>query len=758
LNFELKEDTVDEKSMLMPDSINFMSVQARGPPPPPQAPMRSAAPQKHRKRMAKKMVKQEAKQSEEMQEDENDFAEECMPQMEAKPYYEKLDATKEYAETHYFGITDINTFRTLVPISEFYAELARAFLNGSNDILSESFLQCTRNQTDSYAALAFSALPFRAARHGFESQERGYVLTANSNFLVFHKVLEAVQPDFTDALLVAQKYFDPSDRMCLEDGQQVEKPVKQFLKDKFYGCQVILSNTSSKTFNVDVVAEIPEGAVPLVQLDYSFVKSLTVASYSTTSFEFFFYFPLSGSYRHFPANVSVKGVVKAVARSQTLAVTDTPSLDNLESFQDIVSSGNADLIMRHLADKNLFSSDIKLDSVLWLARDPEQYTCLLSIYRNKRVFHPSLWAFSVVHNDLETFSELLQSRHDILKSLSLNYTSKLLPAPRNYRHLDYFPLVNARAHKLGTKTMITNTKFKTVYRQFLIQLAEKPSLDSYDYIALAHYWVLQDRLSEAKSILDSHLADCSSLQLDYIRAYLDLPHAADIAKRYSAYPVKAWRDLFGQVSSQLVEAQEASEYREAHRIDEPNLSFTVEVGGVVKLEHTGLSEAWLSVYEVDLEVLFCRNPFFSHGNQDFSFVTPNFKSKLGLDPEARRTSVTLPKQYQSKNVMVEVEYNGNRRAVSYFATSLKVQVLELYGQLKVTSSEFRALPLTYVKAFARFKSGETKFYKDGYTDIRGRFDFVSLNTDLLKQVDRFALFVEHEKFGSLTVEASPPPQ
>jgi hypothetical protein len=585
------------------------------------------------------------------------------------------------------------------------------------------------------------------------------VLTANSNFLVFHKVLEAVEPDLTDSLLVAQKYFDPSDLTYTdEDGQQVEKPVKQFLKDKVYGCQIILSNTSSKAFNADIVAEIPEGALPVNQLDYSFVKSQTVNSYSTASFAFHFYFPFAGTYRHFPANVAVKGIVRAVARSQTLRVTESIELESLESFRDIVSSGNAELILKHLAEKNLFASDFALEDVLWLARDPALYASLLSIFRQKCVFDARLWAFSILHCDLAAFSELLQSREDVVKSLSLNFTSPLLPKARPYRHLDYFPLVNARAHKLGTKARITNTKFKGVYRQFLLQLAEKTSLETYDYVALAHYWVLQDRLNEAKDLVDSRLADCDSLQLDYIRAYLDLPNAVEIAKRYSEYPVKAWKELFADVSGQLAEAHELSDYRETQRVDEPDLSFTVEQGGVVKIEFTGVKEAWLSVYEVDLEVLFGRTPFFSQSSQDFSFVTPNFKAKLQLDPEARQTSVELPPQYQNKNVLVEVEFNGIRRTVSHFATSLKVQVLELYGQVKVTSGDFRPLPLTYIKAFARLKSGTTQFYKDGYTDIRGRFDFVSLNTDQLKQVDRFSLFIEHEQFGSLTVEASPPPQ
>jgi hypothetical protein len=674
-----------------------------------------------------------------------------------KPYYEKLDSTKEYAETHYYKVPNVSQFRSLVPFSQFYADLARAFLDGKDAVLGESFIKCTTSPTDSYAALAFTDLPFRPARQGFEPHERGFILTANSNFAVFHKVLEAVEPEISDSLLVTQKYFDYNDRFYIdEDGDSVDKTVKQFLKDKVYGCQVIISNTSSKNLSVDVVAEIPEGALPVVEQDYSFVKSLTVSSYATSSLEFHFYFPSTGSYRHFPANVAIRGVVRAVARSQILTVIDRPSLESLESFKDIVSSGDTELIIRKLSEKNLLAQDFNLDDVLWMARDPALYSALLKIFRQKSIFDDRLWAFSVLHSDVESFKELLESREDIASKLSLYSQSSLAPR-RQYRHLDYFPLVNARAHQLGSKSKITNTKFRQVYRDVLMELAEKPALETYDLVAIAHYWVLQDRLLEAKQLIDTRLGDVRGLQLDYIRAYLDLPNAFDLASRYSSYPVKAWKDLFAEVTAQLTEASQLSEYHETQQVDEPDLVFTIGGGGVVRLEYTGVTEATLSIYEVDLEVLFCRNPFFSASSQDFSFVTPNFKTKIQLDPERREASVSLPEQYQNKNVLVEVEHNGVKKSTSHFATSLKVQVLELYGQVKVSSADFKPLPLTYVKAFAQLYSGENQFYKDGYTDIRGRFDFVSLNTDLLEQVSRFSLYIEHEQFGSLTVEASPPP-
>ena len=64
--------------------------------------------------------------------------------------------------------------------------------------------------------------------------------------------------------------------------------------------------------------------------------------------------------------------------------------------------------------------------------------------------------------------------------------------------------------------------------------------------------------------------------------------------------------------------------------------------------------------------------------------------------------------------------------------------------------------VTMADAYARMSGGEVRFYKDGYTDLRGRFDYASLSTDELDRVERFALLVLHDEHGALIREAAPP--
>jgi hypothetical protein len=53
-------------------------------------------------------------------------------------------------------------------------------------------------------------------------------------------------------------------------------------------------------------------------------------------------------------------------------------------------------------------------------------------------------------------------------------------------------------------------------------------------------------------------------------------------------------------------------------------------------------------------------------------------------------------------------------------------------------------------------NGQVKYYKDGYTDLRGRFDYTSLSTNDLPAVRRFAILVMNKTRGAVVREIAPP--
>lgn len=55
-----------------------------------------------------------------------------------------------------------------------------------------------------------------------------------------------------------------------------------------------------------------------------------------------------------------------------------------------------------------------------------------------------------------------------------------------------------------------------------------------------------------------------------------------------------------------------------------------------------------------------------------------------------------------------------------------------------------------MKCFAKYKNGELKFYKDGYTDLRGKFDYLSLHADSStssSDIEKLAIFIMSDSLG-----------
>ena len=138
-------------------------------------------------------------------------------------------------------------------------------------------------------------------------------------------------------------------------------------------------------------------------------------------------------------------------------------------------------------------------------------------------------------------------------------------------------------------------------------------------------------------------------------------------------------------------------------------------------------------------------------------IKPNASARIVLPEGKDEHEFKLPADYQNKNVLVEVLGGGQKQAQAYYAHDLKVKMTENYGRLQVLNAkDDRPLPKAYVKVYAKRKDGSVKFYKDGYTDLRGKFDYTSLNTDEINNVERFAVLVMHYEHGALVKEAAPP--
>ncbi len=301
----------------------------------------------------------------------------------------------------------------------------------------------------------------------------------------------------------------------------------------------------------------------------------------------------------------------------------------------------------------------------------------------------------------------------------------------------------------------------------------RPKLDSTDWMTVTYYLLLQDRIGEALATFARVQSDALPMQVqyDYMHAYLDFfsnDHALarGIAEKHREHPVERWRLRFNEVLNQLDEAagkdvaKRDGEDREQMQGElaksDPTLELMVEARKV-KLRQQNVESCEVRYYQMDIEFLFSANPFVQQEGGSFAFIQPIRTDVHELGVERAELEFDLPEEFRNANILVEVQAGPIVKRQAYYANALAVQVMENYGQLKVTQAEAGLpIPRTYVKVYERLAGGRVRFRKDGYTDLRGRFDYASLSGQGRTQAERYAILVMSEKDGALIREVAPP--
>ena len=83
----------------------------------------------------------------------------------------------------------------------------------------------------------------------------------------------------------------------------------------------------------------------------------------------------------------------------------------------------------------------------------------------------------------------------------------------------------------------------------------------------------------------------------------------------------------------------------------------------------------------------------------------------------------------------------------YSYSTFKVNVNINTGMVKVCDEALKPLARTYVKCFAKYSNQSVEFFKDGYTDIRGSFNFCDMKKSNLTNITKFALYVNNKEHG-----------
>ena len=689
--------------------------------------------------------------------------------------YTAMEKTREWVENNYYELPIEQQTADLIAVSAFWRDYAER--DTAAPFLSSNLADASRNFPEMMFALAVLDLPFEAKEHKVEQDGAKIVLTASGPAVVFHKEVTPVEPrQDAPPILVSQNFFRLDDRFRMVDNERVDKFVTgEFLKQVVYGCQVVATNPTSSRQRLDVLLQIPEGAVPIERSKYLKTHSLALEPYNTATLEYYFYFPGEGTFEHFPVHVAKGGELVAFGSPVTMNVVAEPSTVDKTSWAYISQHGSDEDVYGYLQNENIHAVD--LDLIAWRMKDAAVFTRTLELLRQRRAFSPTLWSYAIQHNNAAAVREYLQFRDDFVSQCGAAIDSPLLTLDpvlrKTYQHMEYSPLVNARAHKLGPRRVIVNERLAAQYTRLLNVLACRPVLDQHDLMSVTYYLLLQDKIEDGLAYLAKvQPAELDTrLQYDYFACcaafYTEEPDkAAAIASSYEAYPVDRWRKLFANVLAQAEEITSArtavineksrEQLQDQLAQTEPDFEFKVEAKQIT-VTYQNLAACRVAYYPMDVEMLFSRSPFVKQGADHFSTIRPNFVEDRELPADQTTATFDLPERFRSSNVMVEITAGGKKKTQAYYASNLAVQVIENYGQLRVTSLETgQPLPKVYVKAYARMQGGEVKFYKDGYTDLRGRFDYSSLNTDELDYVERFALLILSETDGAAVREAAPP--
>ena len=694
---------------------------------------------------------------------------------EMQQLFRQVDKTQEWAENNYYKLPIQQQNSGLVKVNQFWRDYAAH--QSDSPFYSVNVAEASNNFTEMMFAISVLDLEWKPGKHKSETQDNKLTLTAASPLLMYHDQIRPAKDGRKEtSVLVSQNFFQVNDRYRYEGPDRLDKFVTdEFIKQTAYGCQVVVTNPTSAKQKIDLLLQIPRGSMPLKSTKETRSVHLELDPYRTSSIEYFFYFPESGDYAHYPVNVAKNEEVIAFAESTVFNVVDQPSKIDKTSWAYISQFGTEQEVLDYLDANNLQRTD--MNKIAWRMKEKSFFNQIVSYLGRNHIYNPTLWAYGVKHDAADNIRQFLNFSDSFVNTTGPYIDAELLTndrvARKSYEHLEYEPLINARAHQLGKQRQILNNRFYAQYHRLLWIAGCKRKLGDHDLMALTYYLILQDRISEAQSFFAEVNSESlkTRLQYDYMAAYLDMFNekpdvARAISTRYANYRVDRWRKAFLEIANQLNEIDGKStdlvdnENREnvLDSVAAKTSSFDFKVDAKqIELNFQNMKRVQVNYYVMDVELLFSRNPFVQEFSGELTYIRPKKSEWVELPESGVTHKWALPKELDRSNVLVEISGGEQVKSQAYYAHAMNVQMIEKFGQLKVADAKSgRQVPKTYCKVYAQMKDGTSRFYKDGYTDLRGRFDYTSLSTNDLDNVNKFSILVMSDELGATVREAIPP--
>ena len=682
-----------------------------------------------------------------------DMAKSMKRRSQNRQFYRPPERTKEWVESHWYKRRHSEDTSKLVSPNRFWRDYAEAIAKGETDAFRSANIIYVKDFSGMIAALATS-------RVGFEAKNGESVVFSRSGRM------SSAASATRDTVRIERHFFEADETN--EDGSPKEA-TDEFVRGRVYFAETIAINPTVKRRRVRIVSQIPEGAFALKGCGAVEDKTLVVGAYGTGVLpKAYFYFPLvEEGLGKTPDAVALERGERVGAGGEFVCnVVSESAKRDTTSWRYVSQKATKGEVLEYLKTKNLVNVD--LTKIGWRFADGEFAKKALEILESRGAYCQGLWLAGFKWKDTydaRRVKEALSRRENVKKLAPLFgpvFKSSLVEIEPEeadlFEHREYWPIINARVHAKGGAATIANAALAKEYRAFLDVLAAKRELSARDRLLAAVYLIAQDRIPEAEAhIAAVDVADVETkMQLDYMKAYLAFAHgdAAEgrkIAAKWAKTTVGIWQKRFNEVVAQADEALGGG--ADGGRMGDasaPSLAMRADMdGGVAKgviLTASSLERCTVKAYPVDVEIGFSKNPF---GGASATVggllgLKPAWSKEVALD-DGNETRVSLPEKLRRANLVVVATGADGRAEERLELTSgaIDVQVSRETRQLRVRDLKGKPLAGAYVKVYVRDAAKtDTKFHKDGYTDLRGAFDYEAVSTDTDFRPAEFAIFVQ----------------
>ncbi|KAG9395109.1 hypothetical protein J8273_0328 [Carpediemonas membranifera] len=688
------------------------------------------------------------------------------------------------------------------------------------------------------AVLALTALPARSKPHTPVVTHQGGLMTATiapaTPAIVFFTEQRPAKITTDASILVRDSVFDPAG--IPSEGQQRAYMLRpQVLPGRIVGIETALTNLTTTATRVHIDLRLPEGALPVGSTTTMSSSAVELRPFSTHTIIRFLYFPATGTFEATPAHVSRDGVLIArSARTQPFLVVDTLDETTERTWAEIAVDGTLSDIVDYLTKCDLARTS--LEPIYHRCSNINTWDAIVDALTRLGHFDAKVWAFALLHKKdkhVRTWLQMAPRAKLIRTQLRPDFSSSLVDVndvlDGLHRFLEYRPIINDRALKVGGKLQIDNDRLREHYKKHLaVMLYRNPA--PMDLLATVYYHILLDREIEARKLvgrIQEHFDQVSAatspvlfsdmpapipfrcdacqtviqttchscgvcgnfdlcdrciskygpkhakgrhpsvdpascftatglfkalqgeIQWDYCRAYLDfldpassLEEARGVVSKYRAFPIPAWRKRFDTIAKQLAEIDEVSANRgtdfdmacEDGRDDgraaamaeaastEPTVALTF-TGNALELQASHVDTVTLCFHSMDTELIFSLTPLFraNRSVSELNIVRPNLVQTVTVTGPR----MTLPLPDGTGDCFVEALASRCSDTTWVIRADVLAFVDTKAGRIRVTAAATGlVIPKAYVKVYADL-GGSTRFFRDGYTDRRGIFEYAA---------------------------------